>query len=301
MTRVVTSGEGTTRSARPLAALGRAASTGREGKSPSDISWQLLLSLCRAEALPTMAAPAQHQRCGVKAHEARDPTAGIPGEPLAAVSAHSAAGGGEMAGSNHAVWRTVAVLALLGAAPAAAESQSTSTEAYVGLKAGVTGEQAEDGLAGTVGAGGAMLGIPLTDRWTVEFDFWVPQFLETNAGGRHRDVLAGVSIVRRLGDGRVRPHVLFGLSAGSTASELETCFAHRDDAAPGVPTIVSCDEPDVAERRTDRLTSLSFFPVVGAGAAVAVTKRVRIVPEVRADIGLTVVLVRPSIGVRIAF
>jgi hypothetical protein len=191
---------------------------------------------------------------------------------------------------------------LSGLAPAAVEAQTAGmTERYAGIKAGATIEWAEDSGRGTAAAGGLMVGIPISGRWTAEIDFWLSDSLETSAGGRHGDQIAGLSFVRRLGDGRIGPHVLLGLSAATTIDELETCLARRDGAASGGPAIVSCAAPDVTDRRTDRFTNVTLFPVVGIGTSVRVSDRIRIVPEVRVDVGLTAFLVRPSLGVRVVF
>jgi hypothetical protein len=197
---------------------------------------------------------------------------------------------------------TAAILVAAGALEPAAAQAADPLRPYVDLRGGASIEEAEDNLSGVAAAGGLAGGIPLTADWTLEIDLWAPEFIGGDGGTRHRDILLNGGLVRTMGSGRVRPHLLFGLGVAFTRDELESCVALRSDGgAPPAPALVSCTEPDVTERRVDRFSSESLLPFVGAGAAIAVTNGLSIVPDVRLSVGVGVVIVRPSLGVRVAF
>jgi hypothetical protein len=57
----------------------------------------------------------------------------------------------------------------------------------------------------------------------------------------------------------------------------------------------------VVERREERFDGTSLVPMVGAGVEIALTERVRLVPDVRVQVGITSVIVRPAIAVAFVF
>jgi hypothetical protein len=68
-----------------------------------------------------------------------------------------------------------------------------------------------------------------------------------------------------------------------------------------VPVLVSCDEPDVTVRHQERFSSISLFPLVGAGVEIPLGERLRIIPDVRAQVGAGSVIVRPALAIGFAF
>jgi hypothetical protein len=134
-------------------------------------------------------------------------------------------------------------------------------------------------------------------------EFWYPGAIRTNSDGHHRDTLFGVGFRRSWGTRAVRPHVLFGLSVGRTVDELTTCVAIRQTSFSPNPmrVHVSCSDPDVVERRPERFSGTSLFPLVGAGAEIRLNEHLRLIPDVRVQLWLTSMIVRPAIAVGVAF
>jgi hypothetical protein len=179
----------------------------------------------------------------------------------------------------------------------------------VHVKGGLSREDAEDGLRGTVGAGGLAVGVAVTPSWTVEGELWVPGAIRSRGGpgaggdATHRDMLASGSAVRVFGARRVRPFALAGISLARTTDHVTTCIADRvpPGAATPVRAVVSCSEPDVRERLRERFTSLSQYVVGGVGVRLALGSRVRFVPELRMHAAPTSVIVRASAGIAVEF
>lgn len=195
-------------------------------------------------------------------------------------------------------------LCLLGVASAQAQTQAALPRGYVAVKGGLNIERAEDDVHGTTGGGGAIAGFTFADPWAIEAEFWLPGAIRTNPeGGRHRDTLFSVGFRRTIGSGRIRPHFVVGASIMRTEDEFTTCIANR--ATPLSPAsqqmLVSCEEPDVVERRQERFDGISLVPLVGAGVEIALTERVRLVPDVRVQVGITSVIVRPALAVAFVF
>jgi hypothetical protein len=186
------------------------------------------------------------------------------------------------------------------AAQAAPDSQG-----FVGVKAGMNYEQAEDALTGTVAAGGLFGGFRIGREWAVELELWVPSSIRDSAGdATHRDILMSVSAVRILGAEGARPYLVAGLSLARTQNEFTTCLADRSAAplsGPPVPTIVDCSEPDVRERRREQFNGTATYVVGGLGLDVPLGRRLRLVPEIRVHVALTSVIVRPAVGVMVRF
>ena len=75
------------------------------------------------------------------------------------------------------------------------------------LKAGVTAENSEDGLRGTVAALGLTGSVALGSRWRGEAEFWLPRYLkDDNGDARHRSSSRGCRFHRpRTGSRSARP------------------------------------------------------------------------------------------------
>jgi hypothetical protein len=175
---------------------------------------------------------------------------------------------------------------------------------YVAVKGGLNFEQAEDDLHGTTAGGGAVAGFTFAERWAIEAEFWLPGAIATNPeGGRHRDTLFSVGFRRSFGTERFRPHFLVGASIARTEDEFTTCIANRPTPVSPTPQqmLVSCSDPDVIERRQERFVGTSLFPLVGAGVEIALTDRVRLIPDVRVQVWITSVIVRPALALGIIF
>jgi hypothetical protein len=186
--------------------------------------------------------------------------------------------------------------------PAFAQS-SGEGRGFVGVKTGMNIENAEDGLRGRSRAIGAMLALGLQRTWMPEIEFWYPGFFGTNQpDGRHRDIVGSLAFRRTLGSGRARPYFSVGFSVAQTTTTFTSCGAlrHPPGSTTVVRTLVSCSEPDVIERIPERFTSTSTYGLGGAGVDIAMG-RVRLLPDVRVDVSVTSVLVRPSIGVALVF
>ena len=198
----------------------------------------------------------------------------------------------------------ITLLALALCSSVAAQPVSDS-QPFVGVKAGMNYEQAEDGLSGAAAAGGLVGGITLGPEWALELELWIPSSIrESAADSTHRDVLLSVSAIRMLGAQGVRPYLLAGLSVARTENTFTTCLADRSPAPlPGVyvPTIVDCGEPDVRERRREQVNGSTTYVVGGLGIDVPLWRKVHLVPEVRVHVALASVIVRPAVGVKINF
>jgi len=175
---------------------------------------------------------------------------------------------------------------------------------YVAVKGGLNIERAEDDLHGTTAGGGAIAGLTFAEPWAIEAEFWLPGAIRTNPeNGRHRDTLFSVGFRRSFGAERFRPHVLVGASIARTEDAFTTCIANRPTPVSPTPQqmLVSCSDPDVVERRQERFVGTSLFPLVGAGVEIALTDRVRLIPDVRVQVWITSVIVRPAIALGIVF
>jgi hypothetical protein len=186
-----------------------------------------------------------------------------------------------------------------------AAQTAPNSQGFVGVKAGINYEQAEDALAGTVAAGGVFGGIRFGRDWALEVDLWVPSSIREAAGDpTHRDILVSVSAVRLLGAHGVRPYLVTGLSVARTENAFTTCLADRSPAPSSglpVPTIVDCSEPDVRERRREHFNGTAAYLLGGLGIDVPLWRRLRLVPEIRVHVAFTSVIVRSAVGVSVAF
>ena len=64
---------------------------------------------------------------------------------------------------------------------------------------------------------------------------------------------------------------------------------------------MSCDEPDVIERRRERNDGRDGYLLVGGGLEIPIGARAHIVADLRVSLAPTSMLVRPGIGVAIGF
>jgi len=193
-----------------------------------------------------------------------------------------------------------AFLLVLVAAPASAQESRFS----LAVKGGASIEDSEDNLTGTKPALGATFSFPFNRWWRGEAEFWLPGYLEDDRGRpKHRDILFGFAAVRTFGEGAARPFLLAGMSITRTQDWFRFCFADRvlDPGAPPVRAAVSCDEPDVIERREERNDGTDGYALVGGGVAFSMAPRVNLVADVRFSLAPVSVIVRPAVGVAIDF
>lgn len=192
------------------------------------------------------------------------------------------------------------ILVLAGLAPAAAQEPRL----HASVRGGATIEKSEDGLSGTVPAGGFTAALPINAKWRGELEIWVPGFIKDSFGRpRHRDVVFSASAVRLLRSSGVRPYVVGGLSLTRTDDWLTLCAADRvpPDGSTPVRTLVSCDAPDVIEVTRDKHTGTSGYLLAGGGVEIPIGRRVYIVADVRLSLAPTSVLVRPGVGIGFGF
>jgi hypothetical protein len=195
-------------------------------------------------------------------------------------------------------------LCMLAVASHNAFAQPAAERGYVAIKGGLNIERAEDDVHGTTGGGGAVAGFTFAEPWAIEAEFWLPGAIRTSPeDGRHRDTLFSVAFRRAFGREQFRPHFLVGASVGWTEDEFTTCVANRPTPLSPVPQpmLVSCDEPDVVERHQERFVSTQLLPLIGAGVEIKLTDRVRVIPDVRVQVWITSVIVRPAIAIGIGF
>lgn len=197
--------------------------------------------------------------------------------------------------------RLLLCLFALLALPALASAQDPRV--WVSAKAGVTNENSEDNLNGTVPAAGITAAVPIGAGWSLEAELWVPGYLDDARGEpRHRDILFSVSAKRMFRAGKAHPYLLAGFSFARTQDWFTFCTAERSvGTGVPVPTLVSCDAPDVIDRRRERNDGRDGYALAGAGVELPLSKRVRLVADLRLSLAPVSILVRPSVGVAVSF
>lgn len=146
---------------------------------------------------------------------------------------------------------------------------------HLAVKGGAVMEESEDATSGAAPALAVTASWPLTARWRLETEFWLPGYLEDEAGEpRHRDVLFSASALRTFGSGRVRPFLLGGYSLARIEDRLTLNQRH--------------------------VSSGGYF-VLGGGFEVALSRRVSAVADVRVSLAPASALVRPAAGISIGF
>ena len=171
-------------------------------------------------------------------------------------------------------------------------------------KGGVTIENSEDGLTGTVPGFGLTASAPFTRNWRAEFEFWLPGYIDDARGEpKHRDILFSFSAVRMFDAGRVRPFLVAGLTFTRTEDWFTFCTANRvpPGGGPAAPAFVSCDEPDVFDVRREKNVGRDGYLLAGGGVEIPLTPHVDVVVDLRVNLAPVSVLVRPSAGVAVRF
>ena len=102
--------------------------------------------------------------------------------------------------------------------------------------------------------------------------------------------------------GRIHPYLLAGLSLTRTQDWFTFCTAERSSGGgPAETVLVSCDEPDVIDRRRERNDGTDGYALAGAGVEIPLTTRVLIVADIRLSLAPVSILVRPSVGLSFGF
>jgi hypothetical protein len=172
------------------------------------------------------------------------------------------------------------------------------------VKGGVSAENSEDNLQGTSPALGVTGSVAFAHGWRGEVEFWLPGYIDdANGDPKHRDILFSFSAVKTFRAGNTRPFVVAGLSLTRTEDWFTFCTANRvpGTGGPAGPTLVSCDEPDVIERRRERNDGKDGYLLAGGGVEVPIARRVSVVADVRFSLAPVSVIVRPAVGVMFNF
>lgn len=191
------------------------------------------------------------------------------------------------------------ILLVVTATPALAQEPRFA----VAVKGGLSAENSEDNLRGTTPALGMTGTLGFAHGWSAEVEFWLPGYIDDARGEpKHRDVLLSFSAVKRFEAGRLRPFVAAGMSFSSTQDWFTFCTANRQNAN-GVtgPMQVSCDDPDVFERRRERNDGRDGYLLGGAGIEMPLSRRLGFVADVRLSLAPVSVIVRPGVGLVVKF
>lgn len=202
----------------------------------------------------------------------------------------------------HSLMRAIVPTAFLLITVATASAQESRFT--VAVKGGATIENSEDGLTGTVPAFGLTAAVPLSRMWRGEFEFWLPGYLDDAYGEpKHRDILFSLSAVRMFREDGVRPYLVAGLSVTRTQDWFTFCTANRPIGPGGAlgPAMVSCDEPDLIERRRERNDGTDGYLLAGGGVEIPLAARVKAVVDLRFSLAPVSVLVRPAVGLAFSF
>jgi hypothetical protein len=148
-------------------------------------------------------------------------------------------------------------------------AQPASHAVYVAGRVGGDLESTDPGSGISMGVGGSF-GFSFTDRWSLDIEVWVPGYITDVAcppadalarcgPGQFRDLLVGVSALRRFGDQGMRPYVLVGV-----AKLWNQQIARRADGSV------------VQWTRNE-----SAYPQGGIGLEIPLSTRLALAPEVR--------------------
>lgn len=187
--------------------------------------------------------------------------------------------------------RIVSALTLVLLTATVASAQESRVQ--VVAKAGLTVENSEDNLTGTVPAFGLTASAAFTPNWRAEFEFWLPGYLDDARGEpKHRDILFSFSGVRMFDAGRVNPFVVVGFTVTRTEDWFTFCTASRVPPGGGsaVPTMVRCDEPDVFDVRREKNVGKDGYLLAGGGVEVPVTPNMAVVADLRFNLAPASVL-----------
>lgn len=124
-------------------------------------------------------------------------------------------------------------------------------------------------------------------RWQGEVEWWLRGYLDDDRGRpRHRNILFGVAAGRSFDERAARRFLPAGVSISRTEDWFRFCSGDRVLDPGGQPTraIVSCDEPDVIERREERHDGTDAFAQVGGGVEFSITPRRNLVADLRVSL-----------------
>jgi hypothetical protein len=181
------------------------------------------------------------------------------------------------------VVRVFALLSfLLVACRSVAFAQSDVHNVYVAGRIGGNFEGTDPGSGRSMGIGGSFA-FTFADRWSLDIEAWVPGYiadvacppdlLDPCGPGKFRDLVLGVSAVRRFGGQGVRPYVLFGV-----AKLWNQQIATRADGSV------------VQWTRNE-----SVYPQGGVGFDIPLSTRLVLAPELRLDFLFLGGIVRPNV------
>ena len=195
-----------------------------------------------------------------------------------------------------------ALILLIG--PTVTEARGQDDRFTLAIKAGLSAEHSEDNLKGTSPAIGVTGAFHFSRGWRLEGEFWLPGYIDDSRGDpKHRDVLFSVSAVKSFGSGKARPFVVLGTSFTQTQDWFTFCTANRPPMGGGTarPVLVSCDDPDVVDRRRERNDGTDGYFLAGGGVEISLTHRFGIVADVRLSLAPASVIVRPGVGLLVRF
>src|SRR5262245_6553458 len=162
---------------------------------------------------------------------------------------------------------TGAVVAFLLVMSPAVDAQTTRHgKGFIAGRVGANLQAAEDGENGASFGGGVSGAAFLASHWAVEFDAWIPAYIEQD-GKRFRDLLFSVSALRMFGGGRVEPYILAGFTVARV--QLENVFGKTSNGYSYVQA--------------------------GGGVALRLGENLSLAPEVRVNLGVTSNIGRPSL------
>jgi hypothetical protein len=161
-------------------------------------------------------------------------------------------------------------------------AQPDSHTVYVAGRIGGDLEGTDPGSGTSMGVGGSF-GFSFTERWNLDIEAWVPGYITDVAcppdafsrcgPGKFRDLLVGVSAVRRFGGQGVHLYLLFGM-----AKLWNQQIATRADGSV------------VQWTRNE-----SAYPQGGVGLEIPLSTRLALAPEVRLDFLFLGGILRPNV------
>ena len=173
--------------------------------------------------------------------------------------------------------------AMLPGVSSALAQSDTQPDLYVAGRFGADLEGTDPGSGASLGVGGSF-GFSFTEHWSLDVEAWVPGYITdvacppdafTPCGpGQFRDLLVGVSVLRRFGGQGIRPYVLVGV-----AKLWNQQKARRADGSP------------VQWTRNE-----SAYPQGGVGLDIPLSTRLVLAPEVRLDFLFLGGIVRPNVS-----
>ena len=173
--------------------------------------------------------------------------------------------------------------------PRAAAAQQDLHSVFVAGRLGGHVEESDPSSGRSVGAGGSF-DFFFTDRWALDVEAWIPASITTRVSppgnlskciqrdggticgasepGELRDLLFGVSALRRFGGNGIHPYVLVGF----VVSRIEN------------------------RTSTEHWTASDGAPQTGVGLVIPLSNRLAVAPEIRTIIFPFWVVLRPSVA-----